>query len=901
MTNGPSQDFPKAYDHHPVEERLYKFWMDNGFFKPKIDHSKTPFVIIMPPPNVTGALHLGHALTASLQDAMTRWHRMMGDPALWLPGTDHAGIATQVVVERMLRDQDDISRHDLGRDQFVERVWQWVGKYGSTIDQQHQRLGASCDWSRKRFTLDAGPSLAVRTTFVNLYRKGLIYQGERIINWCPRCMTALSDLETKHGDEDGKLYYIRYPYEDGSGYLTVATTRPETMLGDTAIAVHPTNPKTMGMAGKRVILPIMRRPIPVIADEAVELDFGTGALKVTPGHDPVDFDIGQRHGLPVINILNLDATVNAEGGPYAGMDRYEARKKVLEQLEAEGLLEKIEPHPMSIGRCDRCDTIVEPLVSKQWFMRMRPLADRAAQAVLDRRITIIPERFTKVYLSWMENIRDWCVSRQLWWGHRIPVWYCDDCGALTVEVETPKLCSRCASSHLRQDPDVLDTWFSSGLWPSSTLGWPKDTEDYRYFYPTTVMETGYDILFFWVARMVMMGLENTGDIPFKTVYLHGLVRDPQGAKMSKSKGNVVDPLKTIDEYGADALRFALTTGITPGNDTRLSPARMEAARNFANKLWNASRFVATCMEGATNLSEWSDPKPTHREDRWVLSQFNRVVEKVNQYNRDFQFGEAQREQYDFLWGTFCDWYIELAKVRLRNGDTSVLPVLAHVLEGSLRLLHPYMPFVTEEIWQRLLPLLPAFLPSPLAGEGQDRGPVPPSIMVAPYPQAKAAAFDADAEAEMELVTGIVRGIRNVRAEFKLDPRKPLEALVSAEQAGHVLSEESDAIKALARVEPLTLLDASSAKPATSGTVTLVAGKATVYLPLGSAVDVAAERKRLQSEMASALGAIRGLEGRLSNVAFLEKAPEEVVDKERERLETLRERTGRIGDLLAVLG
>ncbi|MBI4198693.1 MAG: valine--tRNA ligase, partial [Chloroflexi bacterium] len=668
-------------------------------------------------------------------------------------------------------------------------------------------------------------------------------------------------------------------------------------------------------------------PIPIIADEAVELEFGTGALKVTPGHDPVDFDIGQRHGLPIVNIMNLDATLNAEAGPFAGMERYEARKRVLERLEADGLLEKQEAHPMSLGRCDRCDTIVEPLVSKQWFMRMRPLAERAAQAVTDGRVTIIPERFTKVYLSWMENIRDWCISRQLWWGHRIPVWYCQECGALTVELETPRGCSACGSARLRQDPDVLDTWFSSGLWPHSTLGWPHDTEDLRYFYPTTVMETGYDILFFWVARMVMMGLENTNQIPFKTVYLHGLVRDPYGAKMSKSRGNVVDPLKAIDEYGADALRFALTTGITPGNDTRLSPGRMEAARNFANKLWNASRFVAASLEGAADLGGWSNPKPAHREDRWVLSQFNRTVGNVNRFNGEFLFGEAQREQYDCLWGTFCDWYIELAKVRLRSGDASPLPVLAHVLEGSLRLLHPYMPFVTEELWQRLmayLPVRPELVkgPAPSTQPGRPerpasplgeadgsrvrvtgQGDTPPSIMVAPYPQARAEALDPEAEAEMELVRGVVQRIRNMRAEFRINPSSQLSATVEAPQGGdfQAIKEERVAIETLSRTT-LTAIAHQFANPVSSPRIAnMVVQSLKVNVHLGMDIDLDKERKRLQGELASAQKAIRGLEGRLSNAAFLDKAPEEVVDKERERLETLQERTARIRELLAVLG
>ncbi|MEE8442176.1 MAG: valine--tRNA ligase, partial [Dehalococcoidia bacterium] len=682
-----TSEFPKAYDHRPVEEHWYKFWMEQGYFTPTIDPQKKPFVITMPPPNVTGELHLGHALTAALQDAMTRWHRMRGEPTLWLPGSDHAGIATQVVVERALQEQDDVTRHQLGREQFVERVWEWVHKYGSIITRQHQRLGASCDWTRERFTLDPGPGLAVRTTFVNLYRKGLIYRGERIINWCLRCATALSDLEVEHTEEQGQLYYIRYLFEDGGGHLTVATTRPETLLGDTGVAVNPGDARYSDILGRKVILPVLGRPIPVVADDAVASDFGTGALKVTPGHDVTDFEIGQRQGLPVVNVMNLDGTLNAEAGPYEGWERTEARRAIVEQLEREGLLERVEPHTLSLGRCGRCDTVVEPLVSPQWFVRMKPLAEPAIQAVTDGRMRIIPQRFTNVYLNWMENIRDWCVSRQLWWGHRIPVWYCDDCGGLTVEIEVPGKCAHCPSTNIRQDPDVLDTWFSSGLWTHSTLGWPEDTEDLRYFYPTSVMETGYDILFFWVARMTMMGLENTGQVPFHTVYLHGLVRDVHGAKMSKSRGNVLDPLEVIDTYGADALRFAVTTGTTPGNDSRISEQKLEAARNFANKLWNASRYVTTTLEGRDGLEGWSAlSASSHREDRWILSRHHRMTQRVNQLLADFQFGEAERELYEFIWGEFCDWYIEMAKVRLRHGDAAPLPVLAYVLERTLRLL-----------------------------------------------------------------------------------------------------------------------------------------------------------------------------------------------------------------------
>ena len=607
MLNGPSRgEMPRAYEPGEVEQQIYRFWNESGFFTPEIDRSKTPFVVIMPPPNVTGELHLGHALTIALEDLMVRWHRMLGEPTLYLPGSDHAGIATQVVVERQLA-SDGMSRHDLGRQRFIERVWSWVDDYGDRIYRQIERLGASCDWSRRAFTLDEGPASAVRTTFVNLYRKGLIYKGNRITNWCPRCRTALSDLEVKHEDEESLLYRIRYPLEGAPGDVVIATTRPETMLGDTAVAVNPTDERYSALIGTSARLPIIGRSLPIIGDEAVELDFGTGALKVTPGHDPTDFEIGQRHNLETVNILNPDGTLNDNAGPYSGQTVSDARRGVVAWLEEDGLLDGVEPFSHAVGHCDRCDEVVEPIMSDQWYIRMKPLAKPAVDAVVDGRISIVPERFTKVYLNWMENIRDWPISRQLWWGHRIPVWYCE-CGNQIVELRDPTTCPGCGSDRLERDPDVLDTWFSSGLWTHSTLGWPRDTEDLDYFYPTSVMETGHDILFFWVARMIFFGLENMGDIPFRTVYLHGLIRDPEGVKMSKTRGNVVDPLELVDLYGADAVRFALTTGTSAGNDQRMNENKLEASRNFANKLWNAARFVISNVEGASGLEEWHDPE-----------------------------------------------------------------------------------------------------------------------------------------------------------------------------------------------------------------------------------------------------------------------------------------------------
>ena len=888
-TEKKKQEFPKAYDHRPVEERLYKFWMEGGYFTPEIDHSKEPFVIIMPPPNVTGELHMGHALTDTLEDIMARWHRMRGEPTLWLPGTDHAGIATQVVVERALQDQDEVSRHQLGREQFEERVWEWVRKYGGIITEQIKRLGASCDWTRERFTLDPGPSRAVLTTFVNLYKKGLIYRGERIINWCIRCMTALSDLEVKHGDSEGELYHIRYRLQDSNRHLTVATTRPETLLGDTAVAVNPNDERYRDVIGKNVLLPVLGRLIPVIADEAVEMEFGTGALKVTPGHDATDFEVGQRHDLPIVNVMNLDGSMNQEAGPYAGQDRFAVRKGILQQLEQEDLLERTEPYTVALGRCDRCDTTVEPMVSTQWFVDIKPLAKPAIEAVEDGRIRIVPERFIKVYMNWMENIRDWTISRQLWWGHRIPVWYCEECEGKTVVVEAPTQCEHCGSPKIWQDPDVLDTWFSSALWPHSTLGWPDDTDDLRYFYPTSVMETGYDILFFWVARMIMMGLENTGEIPFNTVYLHGLVRDPEGAKMSKSRGNVLDPLQVIDAYGADALRFALTTGTSPGNDTRPTADKLEAARNFSNKLWNISRFVVGLLEDADDISGWSRvPTPQHREDRWILSRHNRVTEQVGKLMKEFQFGEAERELYDFTWSEFADWYIEMSKVRLRHGDKEPLAILAHVLERTLRLLHPFIPFITEELWQRLIQALPS------------EGDLPQSIMAAPYPETYPEAIDPSAEEEVGLVSAVVRAVRNIRAELKIEPQKRLEVLIASDSAYHVVFEESESIKSLARIEPLKVMRPDQ-QPPTNQTVSLVVGNATIYIPMGDVVDLSAEQRRLEQELLASNDLIHRSERRLKDESFTSKAPGEVVERERQRLETARERQTRIQELVEQFG
>ena len=884
----PGQQLAKVYSPQDVEERLYAWWESSGFFTPQIDHGKQPFTIIMPPPNVTGDLHLGHALTVTIEDSLIRYHRMLGDPTLWLPGADHAGIATQMVVERALA--GDTTRQLLGRDEFLRRVWAWVERYGSTIENQLRRLGASCDWTRKRFTLDSGPSRAVRTTFGNLYQKGLIYRGERMINWCPSCRTALSDLEVDHEEEHGFLYYIRYPLERGDGHVTVATTRPETLLGDTAVAVHPGDVRYQGLKGERVLLPILGRPIPVIEDEAVDPAFGTGAVKITPGHDLNDFETGQRHGLPMINILKADGTLNEAAGPYAGYDRSDARTAIVEQLKRDGLLEKVDPHDHAVGHCQRSGDVVEPIVSEQWFVRVEPIAQRALEAVNSGRITIVPERFAKVYTNWMENIRDWCISRQLWWGHRIPVWYCDACGHITVAVEDPAACAACGSMSIRQDEDVLDTWFSSALWTHSTLGWPDDTEDLRYFYPTSVMETGYDILFFWVARMIMMGLENMDDIPFHTVYLHGLIRDEQGRKMSKTTGNVLDPVEAIGQYGTDALRFALTTGTSPGNDTRLSPGRLEAARNFTNKLWNAARYVLATVEGVQGLDGWyGSPPRNHREDRWVLGRLDQVTADVRHYWDDFQLGEVQRVLHDFSWGEFCDWYIELAKVRLRDGDADPAKVLAHVLERVLRLLHPFMPFITEELWQQLTVRMPR------------EGELIESIMLSPYPAPSGKGVDEVAIREMTMVTEVIRVIRNVRAEFNVEPRQTLDVVVVAPLGRQALEEEANVVRQLARVGELVLSDGHSNAPAVSDSVTMIGARGETVTLRMSGVDLGVERRRKESELSEVEARVRQLAVRLDDWQFTSRAPAEVVERERERLREGQARQLVLRQLLEHLG
>ena len=881
-------EIPKAYEPGKIEKKWYEFWLKQGYFTPEIDPGKKPFVIIMPPTNVTGELHQGHALTAILEDMMVRWHRMRGEPTLWLPGTDHAGIATQVVVERQLARQGQ-TKDGIGREQFTKLTWEWANKSRENIRRQHQLLGASCDWTREKFTLDEGPSKAVRTAFVRLYDKGSIYRGERMINWCPRCRTALSDLEVEHKDIVGHLYYIRYPLAQGKGFVTVATTRPETFLGDTAVAVNPEDERYKDLIGKCVSLPIMEKEIPVIADDAVDTSFGTGALKITPAHDPTDFEVAQRYDLSLVDIMNPDATMNENAGPYQRLERFACREKVLADLKERGLLEKIEPYSHSVGHCGRCQTMIEPRVSLQWFVRTQPLAKAAIEVVREGRVAIIPERFVKTYFDWMENIRDWCISRQLWWGHRIPVWYCQDCAEVAASVDGLAACIHCGSKQIVQDPDVLDTWFSSALWPHSTLGWPEDTDDLRYFYPGSVMETGYDILFFWVARMIMMGLEDTGEIPFHTVYLHGLIRDESGEKMSKLRGNVINPAEAIGKYGVDALRFALTTGTSPGNDISVGESKLEASRNFVNKLWNAARFIFQSIDGEEPETWTMQLHPQKIEDQWINSQLNRLIRSVAGLMENFQFGEAEQQIYDFVWSRFCDWYIEIAKIRFRDQSApSPLPFLVNTLEKSLRLLHPFMPFVTEELWQSLKQHLP--------GGNQ----VPASITIAPYPLADDKAFAPEAERVMDSVIELVRSIRNIRAQYKVKPSKWIEARVHAGELLSSLVPQTKMIEILAKARPLTILDRQKREPAKDTDLVLVLKESEVVVPLAGMVDRLAEEQRLMKESREIKERMAQLEARLSDKAFLSKAPSQVVEKEKQKLSMLGDKLNRLNQELSQL-
>lgn len=892
----PDNEMPKAYDPRSVEERLYKWWEERGYFQPVIDFTKKPFVISIPPPNVTGELHHGHAMFIAFEDLMIRWHRMLGDPTLWVPGTDHAGIATQNVVEKQLEKQG-IKRRDIGRAEFVKHVWAWREEYGGIITHQIRRMGASCDWERERFTLDDGLSRAVREAFVRLYEKKLIYRGPRLVNWCPKDESAISDLEVDHEDTQGKLYYVKYRLA-GGGDITVATTRPETILGDTAVAVHPNDKRYKKLVGKIAILPALGREIPIIADNAVDPKFGTGAVKVTPGHDPTDYDIGARHKLPIINIMNTNATLNENAGPYAGLDRYDARKKLVDDLQRDGVLEKVEEHPMSIGRCQRCDAVVEPLISTQWFVKIAPLAKPAIAAVKTGKIKIVPTRFNKIYFNWMENIKDWCISRQLWWGHRIPVWYCEN-GHETCTRTDPRECAVCGSKNIRQDEDVLDTWFSSGLWPFSTLGWPQQTDDLKYFYPTSVLETGYDILFFWVARMIMLGLECTGQVPFHTVYLHGLMRDEKGEKMSKSKGNTANPLDVVAKYSSDALRFTIVTGSAPGADMKLFEEKIENARNFCNKIWNMTRFVIGNLEAASSISPITSYPLQSLPDRWLLSRLNRLIDDVNRNYARWNFGEGTRAIYDFLWSEFADWYIEAAKNALYGTDDAAKErtraILVHALDQALRLLHPTMPFVTEETWQHLRRAMTSST-GDFAGPDAESSSLPESLMIAQWPQANKKLIDPRAEKEFALVMEIIRSIRNARSEFHVEPAKKIPAVISAGKSSALLSSQREVIASLARLEPSEFkIETKAVKPAQS--LALVAGNLEIYLPLAGMIDLEKEKQRLEKELENVRSQIARGQGLLGS-EFTKKAPKEVVQKTRDQLAANEERLGKLDALLA---
>jgi len=872
----------RTYDAKAIEEPLYDWWEDCGFFKPAPPNGQEPFVISMPPANVTGTLHLGHAIVASIEDALIRYNRMTGRPTLWVPGTDHAGLATQNVVERELA-TEGLSRHDLGRERFLKRVWAWKEASHARITEQHRRLGVSCDWDRERFTLDDGLSRAVREAFVRLYERELIYRGQYLINWCPRCTTAISDLEVEHEETQAQLWYVRYWAEDGQRSIVVATTRPETILGDSAVAVHPDDDRYKDMVGVQVRLPAVDRLIPIVADQAVDLEFGTGAVKVTPAHDPTDYDIGTRHGLRFINIMNDDATMNENAGPYAGQDRFECRKNLVRDLQAAGDLVKIEPHTHAVGHCERCHTIVEPRVSTQWFVRMKPLAEPAIEAVRSGRVRIVPARFEKIYFDWLENIRDWCISRQIWWGHRIPVWYCDDCGTEVCARTEPDRCPRCGSAHLRQDPDVLDTWFSSALWPFSSLGWPEETKDLAAYYPTSVLETGYDIIFFWVARMIMMGLAMTGQVPFHTVYLHGLIRNEEGKKISKSMVDAwrFDPLNIISQYGQDALRFTLLTGSTPGNDMRLSLSRVEANRNFGNKMWQAARYILRHLgEDADTFAPLPEPlAPTafsDATDRWILSRYHRLVAESDPLVKAYNLGEAGRQIYDFVWGEFCDWYIEMSKVRLNGRDATraddARRVLVYVLEGCLRLLHPYMPFVTEAIWQYL----------PHQGD---------ALIVAPWPAA--GALNERAEQDVDDLMELIRAIRNARAEYSVEPGRRIAATIAAGERATYVQDQSGVLAFLARIDEDRLQIAPDLVNKPDKALTLVIGGFECYLPLADMVDLNKELERLRGELADIDHEVARARSLLANEKFVAKAPRAVVQRERDKLAALQERRATI--------
>lgn len=867
-----AKDLAKQYDPKDVEDRIYKFWLDGKYFHAKCDPDKKPYTIVIPPPNITGQLHMGHALDNTLQDILIRYRRMQGYDALWLPGTDHASIATEAKIVEAMR-KEGITKEDIGREGFLKRAWEWKEKFGGRIIEQLKKMGSSCDWDRERFTMDEGCSKAVKEVFVNLYNKGLIYRGERIVNWCPHCLTSISDAEVEYEDQAGHFWHLRYPFKDGSGYLELATTRPETMLGDTAVAVNPNDERYKDIVGKTLILPIVHREIPVIADDYVEMDFGTGCVKITPAHDPNDFEVGLRHNLEVIDTFTDDAHIKPEWGKYAGMDRMEARKAIVEDLEKEGAIVKIEDYSHNVGVCYRCHSSIEPKVSKQWFVKMEPLAKPAIDCVKNGEVKFVPERFDKTYYHWMENIKDWCISRQLWWGHRIPAWCCDECGEVVVSKETPTVCPKCGCNHLTQDPDTLDTWFSSALWPFSTLGWPDKTPELAHYFPTSTLVTGYDIIFFWVARMIFSSVENMHERPFDTVFIHGIVRDAQGRKMSKSLGNGIDPLIVIDEYGADALRFTLATGNSPGNDMRFSDEKVGASRNFANKLWNAARFILM------NLGE--DEKAPHipdelaLEDKWILSLFNKLTKEVTDNLDKFELGIAVQKLYDFIWDVFCDWYIEISKIRLNSGDEKAAQtardMLVYIMSNTLKLLHPFMPFITEEIWQTL----------PHEGE---------SIMISAWPVYKDEYDFSVEEQEMDRIMEAVRAIRNRRAEMNVPPSKKAKYYIATahkdtfEKAGIFMQR-------LASCSEAEIGDSFEIDDA----VCIVTTDAKIYIPLGELVDFEKEIARLNKEKEKVLKDLEFIDKKLNNENFVAKAPKTVVDGQREAAQKLRDKIAMIDE------
>ncbi len=873
-----AKELATKYNPSEVEDRLYRSWLDGGYFHAPLDKDKKPYTIVMPPPNITGQLHIGHALDNTLQDILIRYHRMAGYDTLWLPGTDHASIATEAKIVEAMR-KEGITKDDIGREGFLKRAWEWKAQYGGRIIEQLKKMGSSCDWDRERFTLDEGCSKAVNEVFVHLYEKGLIYRGERIINWCPHCLTSISDAEVEYEEKAGHFWHLRYPFKDGSGYLELATTRPETLLGDTAVAVNPNDERYRDLVGKTLILPIVHREIPVIADEYVEMDFGTGVVKITPAHDPNDFEVGLRHNLEVINVLTPDAKIVDDYPEFAGMDTMTARKAIVKALEAEGALVKIEDYSHNVGTCYRCSTVVEPRVSKQWFVKMKPLAGPAIDAVKNGETKFIPQRFEKVYFHWLENIRDWCISRQLWWGHRIPAWYCDDCGEITVARTAPDKCAHCGSEHIHQDPDTLDTWFSSALWPFSTLGWPDNTEELKHYYPTNTLVTGYDIIPFWVMRMMFSGIEQTGKAPFDTVLIHGLVRDSQGRKMSKSLGNGIDPLEIIDKYGADALRFTLATGNSPGNDMRFSDERVEASRNFANKIWNAARFILMNLSG--NEKAPYIPENLSIEDKWIISLYNKLVRDVTESLDKFELGLAVQKLYDFIWDIFCDWYIELAKIRLNGEDKeakeTVKAVLIYVMSGTLKLLHPFMPFITEEIWQTL----------PHDGD---------TIMLSPWDKyAESRNFPAE-ESEMEKIMAAIKAIRNRRAEMNVPPSRKAQLFIETAsedtfRTGAVFMQK------LASASEVTVGKDFSLETA----VSIITEDARIYIPMAELIDFEAERARLNKELAVAEKQLSQIDAKLSNENFVNKAPANVVQGQRDAAEKLRDKIAMLKDSIASLG